>query len=357
MNSIALSGADFKAAKAEVFQVVGRADSPKSNRTRPRIVATYDYTDEAGQLLYQAVRMDPKDFRQRKADGKGGWEWSIKDVRLVLYRLPELLGRADECVFVCEGEKDVDALAALGALATCNPMGAGKWRAGFSEALKGRSVVILPDNDKPGRVHAAKVATDLLSVGCDVRIVEVPKAKDVSDWLAAGATLADIQGLARNQPVLSSGSLAELLTRWGLDTTAPDAKPEHLPKSSPFRVTDDSVLYIDPDPDKEPLMIVPPSRSEAHLLYSARGSRCPGIHDARPYGPHEPGNAGALQPHSHGGQAGSTGHNHPASRDREFGRGPCESPCSGAGGPNSIARNYLKNLVGPVGFEPTTNGL
>lgn len=41
---------------------------------RPRIVATYDYTDEAGTLLYQSVRYDPKDFKQRRPDGKGGWD-------------------------------------------------------------------------------------------------------------------------------------------------------------------------------------------------------------------------------------------------------------------------------------------
>ena len=143
----------------------------------------------------------------------------------------------------------------MGALATCNPMGAGKWRAEYSEALKARVVVILPDNDNPGHVHAAKVATDLLRVGCEVRIVEIPKGKDASDWLAAGGTLADIQALASSQPALTHDALAALLAHWGLDTTAPGAKPEHLAKSSPFRVTDDSVLYIDPDPDKEPLMI------------------------------------------------------------------------------------------------------
>src|SRR6185312_8711316 len=104
---------------------------------------------------------------------------------------------------VCEGEKDADSLASVGALATCNPMGAGKWRTEYSEALTGRVVVILPDDDKPGRAHAAGVAADLLRVGCEVRIVEIPKGKDASDWLAAGGTLADIQALASSQPALT----------------------------------------------------------------------------------------------------------------------------------------------------------
>ena len=42
-------------------------ECPKEKSKR-RIVATYDYTDENGTLLYQVVRYDPKDFRQRRPD-------------------------------------------------------------------------------------------------------------------------------------------------------------------------------------------------------------------------------------------------------------------------------------------------
>ena len=49
-----------------------------------KIVATYDYVDEGGNLLYQVVRYEPKDFRQRKPDGNGGWIWKLGDVRKVL---------------------------------------------------------------------------------------------------------------------------------------------------------------------------------------------------------------------------------------------------------------------------------
>jgi len=50
-------------------------DKPSYNllENKRKIVATYDYTDESGNLLFQVVRYDPKDFRQRRPDGKGGW--------------------------------------------------------------------------------------------------------------------------------------------------------------------------------------------------------------------------------------------------------------------------------------------
>ena len=43
-----------------------------SRRVHSQIVATYDYRDEAGKLLFQVIRLQPKSFRQRHPDGKGG---------------------------------------------------------------------------------------------------------------------------------------------------------------------------------------------------------------------------------------------------------------------------------------------
>src|SRR5262249_7462098 len=105
-------------------------DEVTTNGARPpRIVATYDYTDEAGCLLYQVVRHEPKDFRQRRRDGKAGWAWNLNGVSRVLYRLPEVLN-ADPAatIWIVEGEKDVETLRAEGLVATTNPQGAGKWR-------------------------------------------------------------------------------------------------------------------------------------------------------------------------------------------------------------------------------------
>lgn len=128
----------------------------------PVIDATYDYRAEDGHLLYQVVRMDPKGFRQRIPDGQGGWQWKLGDVRRVLYRLPELLAADPSTpVFYPEGEKDVDRLVAVGLVATTHAGGAGKWRPEFAESLRGRHVVVLPDNDTPGRVGARKVCEAL----------------------------------------------------------------------------------------------------------------------------------------------------------------------------------------------------
>src|SRR5262249_26000897 len=83
--------------------------SKKGSDRQPRIVATYKYRDEKGKLLFEAVRFDPKNFRQRRPTGGGNYAWDLKGVRRVPYRLPVLLAAdRDAWVFVCEGEKDCD---------------------------------------------------------------------------------------------------------------------------------------------------------------------------------------------------------------------------------------------------------
>lgn len=170
---------------------------PKARPPKPEIVAKYDYTDEAEEPLFQTVRLFPKDFRQRHPDGKGGWIWNLKGVRLVPYHLPQLL-RASS-VFVVEGEKDADNLGKIGITATCNPMGAGKWHAEWSKFFEGKEIFILPDLDGPGRKHALDVGKKLFGHALRIKIIELPNqagVKDVSDWLAHGGTKAELLTLA-----------------------------------------------------------------------------------------------------------------------------------------------------------------
>lgn len=161
----------------------------KPSSSKPEISAIYEYTDEKGEILFQTVRFTPKDFRQRRPDGKGGWKWNIKGVRLVPYRLPDFLKNSQ--IFIAEGEKDADNLWKHGLPATCNPMGAGKWHADWSKLFEGKEVVILPDLDEPGRKHAFDVGKKLYGHALHIKILELPKkphVKDVSDWFAQGGT-------------------------------------------------------------------------------------------------------------------------------------------------------------------------
>lgn len=187
-------GGDRRAAldwlKAEFPDFAG---APEERAGKSKIVATYPYYDELGELLFEVVRMEPKTFRQRQPDGRGGWVWNLKGVRPVPYHLSEI-GEAialGKTVFIAEGEKDVDALWAAGIPATCNPAGAGKWRPEFAEIFAGAHVVVLPDNDEPGAAHGEHVAKALSEIAASVKVLQLPnlpRKGDVSDWLGSGGT-------------------------------------------------------------------------------------------------------------------------------------------------------------------------
>lgn len=173
-----------------------------------REVAPYDYRDEAGALLYQNVRLHPKDFRQRRPDGT----WKTAGVRRVPYRLPELLA-ADPAavVFVCEGEKDCDRLRSLGLAATSSPepgQGGRGWKPQTAEALRGRPVVVLVDNDNAGRAGAAKAAAVFQDVGAatvhTLELPGLPPGGDVSDWLDAGHTVEELRQLVEEAEMHSA---------------------------------------------------------------------------------------------------------------------------------------------------------
>jgi len=185
----------------------GTPGSAHSNK--PRIIEEYDDEDERGDLLFQVVRLHPKDFRQRRPDGRGGWIKSLGETRRVLYRLPELRAAIDfdEFVYVVEGEKDVEALRAKKLVATCNPGGAGKWRAEYSDNLRGADVVIIGDNDVAGRNHAQQVAVALYRIAKRVRVLDLAKAwpscpekGDISDWIEAGGSAENLAAIVSELP-------------------------------------------------------------------------------------------------------------------------------------------------------------
>ena len=172
-----------------------------------RIAATYDYRDEEGRLRYQVIRLIPKGFRLRRPDPDcpGAWIWNLGECEALPYRLPEVLSglAAGETIFVVEGEKDADALAALGLIATTNHGGAGKWTHACSRHFTaGAKIAVIADNDRPGRRHALNVARILREQGCDAHCVELaglPEKGDVSDWLAHGGDREELLKLVTAQ--------------------------------------------------------------------------------------------------------------------------------------------------------------
>ncbi|HET9255760.1 MAG TPA: AAA family ATPase [Pseudonocardiaceae bacterium] len=208
----------------------------------PLVVAEYEYIDKQGRLLFVVERRAPKAFRQRRPDGRGGWKWSLGGTRRVLYRLPAVLAAvaAGRTVYVVEGEKDVHAIEAAGAVATCNPGGAGKWRPEYGDVLCGAEVIIVADRDGPGRKHARAVYADLAGKAASVRIVEPATGKDTSDHLDAGYRLDELVTPSETAPAEPQSG--------GVLVTLADVTPEPVSWVWPGRLPAGKVVTLDGDP-------------------------------------------------------------------------------------------------------------
>jgi len=184
---------------------------------RGGIEAVFKYHDEENRLLYEVVKI-------RKADGDviypprlpGAGEYGIGDVRRVPYRLPELIA-ADPSnpVLIPEGEKDVETLRKRGFISTTNMGGASKgktsnskkWLTEFNGFFRDRDVVLLPDNDEPGKDRVQFIAESLAGIARSIRIVDLPGVKekgDITDWLESGHTIDEFLALVEAAPFLGS---------------------------------------------------------------------------------------------------------------------------------------------------------
>lgn len=156
-------------------------------RTSPvharQIIAEYDYRRADGELVFQVCRTEPKDFFQRHPDGRGWINKAIADDAKVLYNLRNVR----ENIFIVEGERDVLTLADWGFVDCCEAGGANeRWLPQYTDALRGREVVLIPDRDGPGYARVKRIARELLDKVAKLVYLELEDGKDVTEWFSRG---------------------------------------------------------------------------------------------------------------------------------------------------------------------------
>ena len=191
---------DKQSAAEKLIRAAGLEEEKSQKK---EIVATYDYTDEDGNFLFQTVRFKPKSFAQRVRDDAASWIWKLGNTRRVLFRLPEVKKAiADsEWLFLLEGEEDVLTVEKYGFVGTTCPMGANKWRAEYTESLAGAILIISPDNDKVGLEHSQKVAREVHGTVKEIKIIELlglKEKEDITDWFRKGHTSEELHQIVEN---------------------------------------------------------------------------------------------------------------------------------------------------------------
>jgi RecA-family ATPase len=177
------------------------------------IVASFDFYDEHGELIYRKHRIEPgdgdkrKSFRFDRPDDAGGWVAGQGEQR-VPYRLPDVLAAPPSApIYLVEGEAKADKLAGWGLLASSLK----DWRADFARHVAGRRVVVLPDNDEAGEKQARDAIAMLEQAGCQVLLLDLPGLPPKGDILDWQGTARDLRELVRHAfntnllPVLDPG--------------------------------------------------------------------------------------------------------------------------------------------------------
>ena len=191
---------------------------PSIDELGPR-TGKWDYTDVNGHLIACVYRYDPpsgKEFRP--------WDVQARKVQAPhprpLYN-QVAMAKASH-IIVVEGEKAADALIGSGIVATTAMNGA---KAPIDKTdwspLKGKHVVIWPDNDEPGHEYAHKAASAINGIGAlSVSILSIPADKpqkwDAADSIDEGIDPTEFirQHHSPHDPVstpLEAFSLGELL--------------------------------------------------------------------------------------------------------------------------------------------------
>jgi 5S rRNA maturation endonuclease (ribonuclease M5) len=174
------------APRAEVRHTVeaARPVEPEPDRV---LEAKYVYRDKAGRKVCEVNRWALSNGKKTFAVPGG-----MPSPR-PLYGLDRW--HASEAVVIVEGEKCVDALASVGIDAT-SLMGGANTSVEKTDLtpLAGKTVVLWPDADDPGRKLMAGLEGPLRAIGCTVRVLTVPAGKsegwDAADAVAEGVDIA-----------------------------------------------------------------------------------------------------------------------------------------------------------------------
>jgi hypothetical protein len=165
--------------------------------------ATYTYTHGDGGFLARKLRFEPgrdgrkKDFAWQRWEN-GAWVDGLAGVKTPLYRLPEVIDSED--VLVVEGEKDADTLRSFQFCGTTAGSASDKWLEEYTSALGGKQVFIVADADEPGRRKAIIIAHAVFAKAASVRVLEMPGAKDFTEWVEKGGTREQFSALLSQTP-------------------------------------------------------------------------------------------------------------------------------------------------------------
>ena len=103
-------------------------------------------------------------------------------------------------IILVEGEKDVETVRSFQFCGTTGGSASDKWLEEYTAALTGKDVSIVADADEPGRRKAMIMAHAIFTKARSVRVLEMPGAKDFTEWVEKGGTREQFSALLSHTP-------------------------------------------------------------------------------------------------------------------------------------------------------------
>lgn len=200
--------------------------------------ARWFYNDAFGVVLFGISRFDKPDGSKeflpltlwRDAEGLR-WCWKSVPAPRPLYNQDKLAERPDAPVVICEGEKSADAALLIfpKSVPMTSPGGANAADKADWSVLRGRKVLLWPDDDAPGRAYAAKVGATLAALDCEVSVID---AAALSRTAPDGGT---------REPTKDGWDAADAITEWADTATLRRAAVDC---AKPFDAAEAAPAYI-----------------------------------------------------------------------------------------------------------------
>lgn len=229
-----------------LWEAPPREPRPSRPSPRGRPVAIYQYRDMAGAVVAEKAR-----FETRGPDGTqktflwrqvGAEDWrglrGMRQSDLALYGAELLDEHPDAPVWLVEGEKAAHACRTQGLIAVCHAGGAAIREFGRAlDPLRGRDVVIFPDNDPPGAEYAAGLARALRGIVRTLFLArpELPPKGDAVEWFAGGGSVAGLEASVHQllpEPQVAPACESRAQREWTISTSPQSFVTEYIAYAS-----------------------------------------------------------------------------------------------------------------------------
>jgi hypothetical protein len=201
-----ITGCDPDTATVKVMEIIAEATTKKREIAAAKFdfltpiefhESVHIYEDQfrlpALRVTYQTLLDGTLEAKYFLVNSDGQRQYTAKNIPTRLYRLPKVL--SSSAIIITDSEPATDALAwafhdTPGWAVTCWPQPIALWQPSFTNYFLGKKVLIIPENTEASRSRLQSAADALVGVAAIVKLVTLPDAVSVHDFVEQKSKIA-----------------------------------------------------------------------------------------------------------------------------------------------------------------------